>query len=80
MGMRHGWIALLVLCASFCRAHYYANGFPIEGDKRSCFCADVVSKSTPIPFVFTLRWYDEYREVEDEPDVFMPRYSLGGFE
>lgn len=58
--MKH-WV-FVVLCSTFCRAHYYSAGFPIDGDASACFCADRVPKSTPIPLELHLTLPPIFRE------------------
>lgn len=55
------FLSILLDCSAICHAHFYAAGFSHE-DKSLCYCADIVSKSDPIPFTLTI----SLPEVEEE--------------
>jgi len=63
--------AVLVSCVSFCQGLFYAEGFEIEGDKKSCFCADKSKESKP-PLDLTLRLPKKYFEQKEE--LYGPAY------
>lgn len=47
-------IALLILCASFCRQQFYLGGFERKNDPENCYCFERLPKSTPVPLPITL--------------------------
>lgn len=63
---------IVVSCLYLCKSLYYANGFEIEGDKKSCFCADLISKESKPPLDLTLRLPKKYFEQKEE--LYGPAY------
>ena len=63
--------AVLVSCVSLCQGLFYAEGFEIEGDKKSCFCADKISRDTDPPLPLTLKLPKKYFE---DKETYGPAY------
>lgn len=79
----HGWLLLVaVTCSKFCERRFYAQGFDIEGDSESCFCADRVKKSPPEPLEITLQWKrsvpedDRKAVITELPGPVSPRWDV----